>query len=215
MKETAQNDPVVYNVITKGLGFINRVRKVAPNGAEPYLACEVSLLEGVARGGDYSKVDNIRMDTIVKGRHAQEIVSNHLLGIADDSKVMAAVSCGGMRPVVFTRKDGEQGVSLKTALLGISWLKVNDTVIDLEQEQAGSGETAAPVPASTAGGQEAEDEGTPAFAGELEAELDSTGSVKLSRDASDFDERKAFIKEVLRLRWNPELVAWVPREAAA
>jgi len=54
------------------------------------------VLEGVARDGDYSKVDNIRMDAIVKGRRAQEIVSNHLMGIADGSKVMAAVWRGAM-----------------------------------------------------------------------------------------------------------------------
>ena len=58
MKEINQNGGV-YNVITKGLGFINRVRKVAPTGAEPCLACEVSLLEGVARDGDYSKVEKM------------------------------------------------------------------------------------------------------------------------------------------------------------
>ncbi len=213
MKETDQKEGV-YNVITKGLGFINRVRKVAPTGAEPYLACEVSLLEGVARDGDYSKVEKIRMDAIVKGKHAQEIVGDHLMEIADDCKVMAAVSCGGMRPVVFTRKDGEQGVSLKTALLGISWLKVNDTVVDLGPEPVGTDEAASAVPASQVE-DEAEADGTPAFAGELEAELAATGSVKLSQDASDFNERKTFIKEVLQLRWNPGQVAWVPREASA
>ncbi len=213
MKETDQKEGV-YNVITKGLGFINRVRKVAPTGAEPYLACEVSLLEGVARDGDYSNVEKIRMDAIVKGKRAREIVGDHLMEIADDSKVMAAVSCGGMRPVVFTRKDGEQGVSLKTALLGISWLKVNDTVVDLGPEPAGTGEAASAVPASQVE-DEVEADGTPAFAGELEAELAANGSVKLSQDAGDFNERKTFIKEVLQLRWNPGQVAWVPREASA
>ena len=213
MKETDQKEGV-YNVITKGLGFINRVRKVAPTGAEPYLACEVSLLEGVARDGDYSNVEKIRMDAIVKGKRAQEIVGDHLMEIADDSKVMAAVSCGGMRPVVFTRKDGEQGVSLKTALLGISWLKVNDTVVDLGPEPVGTDEAASAVPASQVEDEVAADS-TPAFAGQLEAELAATGSVKLSQDASDFNERKTFIKEVLQLRWNPGQVAWVPREASA
>ena len=213
MKETDQKEGV-YNVITKGLGFINRVRKVAPTGAEPYLACEVSLLEGVARDGDYSNVEKIRMDAIVKGKRAQEIVGDHLMEIADDSKVMAAVSCGGMRPVVFTRKDGEQGVSLKTALLGISWLKINDTVVDLGPEPAGTDEAASAVPASQVEDEVAADS-TPAFAGELEAELAATGSVKLSQDASDFNERKTFIKEVLQLRWHPGQVAWVPREASA
>ncbi len=87
MKEINQNGSV-YNVITKGLGFINRGRKVAPTGAEPYLACEVSLLEGVAGDGDYSNVDRIRLDAIVKGKRAREIVGHHLMEIADDSKVI-------------------------------------------------------------------------------------------------------------------------------
>ena len=221
MKETT-NGNGAYNVVTTGFGYINRVREVAPEGAEPYLACDLSLMEGVARDGDYSKVNNVRFGAIVKGKEAQAIVRQHLLNAGDEVPVVASVSCGGIRTSVFTYKSGEkagqQGVSLKTSLLAIKWLKVGDTVVDLghdgETAPAKPEEQPAPVQETEPATDEVAADGTPAFAGELEAELEANGSVKLSKDASDFGERKTFVKEVMGLRWNSEQVAWVPKSAA-
>ena len=58
---------VAYNVVTNEFRFINRIREVAPKGAEPYLACDLALMEDVATDGDYSKVSYVRMSAIVKG----------------------------------------------------------------------------------------------------------------------------------------------------
>ena len=216
MKETT-NGNGAYNVVTTGFGYVNRVREVAPEGAKPYLACDLNLMEGVAQDGDYSKVNSIRMDAIVKGSQAKAIVREHLLGVGNGVPVVASVSCGGIRASVFTYKAGEkagkQGVALKTALLSIKWLKVGDTVVALDHEEGG--EDAAPVQET---GQDAaagpveeaaaasED---PAFAAELRGQFEVNGCVKLSRNHPEFDERKAFVKEVMGLRWDKENFSWV------
>ena len=217
MKETT-NGNGAYNVVTTGFGYVNRVREVAPEGAEPYLACYLNLMEGVARDGDYSKVNSIRMDAIVKGSQAKAIVREHLLDVGNDVPVVASVSCGGIRTSVFTygkgEKAGQQGVALKTALLSVKWLKVGDTVVDLGSEEE-SGEAEAPVQ-ETVPAAEAEpvDEAAaawdyPAFADELRMQFEAEGHVKLSKNHPEFDERKAYVKEVMGLRWDKENFSWV------
>ena len=216
MKE-ATNGNGAYNVVTTGFGYINRVREVAPEGAEPYLAADLNLMEGVAQDGDYSKVNSIRMDAIVKGSQAKAIVREHLLGVGNDVPVVASVSCGGIRASVFTYKSGEKagqtGVALKTALLSIKWMKVGDTVVDLGHEEGGDAEApvreTGTVAESAPEAEEADPFEVPAFAAELRMELEVEGSVKLSRDHPEFDARKTYIKEVMGLRWNRENFSWV------
>jgi len=217
MKENT-NGNGAYNVVTTGFGYVNRVREVAPEGAEPYLACDLNLMEGVAKEGDYSKVNSIRMDAIVKGSQARAIVREHLLGVGSDVPVVASVSCGGVRGTVFTYRSGEKagqtGVALKTALLSIKWLKVGDTVVDLGHEEGG--DATAPVRETgqdAAAGPEADEAAAafedPAFAAELRMQFEVDGCVKLSRDHPEFDARKAYIKDVMGLRWNRENYSWV------
>ena len=45
MKEAA-NGNGAYNVATTRFAYVNRIREVALEGAEPYLACDLNLMEG-------------------------------------------------------------------------------------------------------------------------------------------------------------------------
>lgn len=217
MKETDQGNGA-YNVVTTGFGYVNRVREVAPEGAEPYLACDLNLMEGVARNGDYSKVNSIRMGAIVKGSQAKAIVREHLLDVGNDVPVVASVSCGGIRTSVFTyrtgEKAGQQGVALKTALLSIKWLKVGDNVVELGDGEDGDAEAPVRETGPAVDGAPAQDEAVaafdgPAFVSELRMQYETEGCVRLSRNHPEFDERKAYVRNVMGLRWDRESFSWV------
>jgi len=57
--------------------------------------------------------------------------------------------------------------------------------------------------------EECETDDFPGFARELEAELESAGSTSLSLEDPDFEARKAFVKDVLNLKWSPGDRAWI------
>jgi len=141
MKE-ASNGNDAYDVVITGFGYINRIREVAPSGAQPCLACDIALLEGVAVDGDYSGVSQVRLSAIVKGREAVRVIRKHFTSPAGEvnqpwaTRALASVACGGLRAGTFTHRSGGkggggQGIALKTSLLSIKWLKIDDTVVDL------------------------------------------------------------------------------------
>ena len=230
---TANTNPsgAAYNVVTNGFGFINRIREVAPKGAEPYLACDLALMEGVATDGDYSKVSCVRMSAIVKGGEARRLIRARFTGPdgrvdSPRESVVAAVSCGGLVPHLFTyqkgERAGEQGVSLRTSLLSITWMKIGDTVVDIESaETEGQDEARTPVAAdgntvATTGNAESRAEPEAAsdedpeflpYQREIARDLKKLGRVELAKDHPEFEERRAYLKEI-GLVWNRDLKAW-------
>lgn len=229
MKENSKGNGA-YNVVVNGFGYINRIREVAPEGAKPYLACDISLMEGLVNDGDYSNVRQVRMSAIVKGKAAKEAIRNNFTSpdgrveLPAETNVLASVSCGGISPSVFTYQKGEHagetGVSLRTSLLSIKWMKIGDSVVDLghakEQEDAtgqvgeesvqADSEPTQPEAAGEAVGNNVPELG---FAPAMLEELKSTGRVKLSPTHPEFESRKAFVKEELGLRWSREAQAWM------
>ena len=211
----------VFNLIIAGFGYINRVREVAPQGAQPYLCADVALMEGVAKDGDYSSVNKTRLSCIVKGKEAQEIIRTHFTGPdgqvgSPGVPVVASMQLGGLQPDTFTYQKGERagetGVSLRSSLLKISWLKIGDTVVDLGQgdqevvevqEAAQAAEGAEPATDAAP----AVEPGEPAYADELQAEYGEHGFVKLDPEHPEFQERKAYLKDQ-GFRWNGAEKHW-------
>lgn len=214
----------VYNLIISGFGYINRVREIAPKGAQPYLCADVSLMEGVAKNGDHSSIQRTRLSCIVKGRRAQEVLRKHFTNpdgeVESPGKVpvTASMQFGGLQPELFTYKGeraGETGVSLRSSLLKITWMKIGDTIVDLGQadQEAEAGEAPGAAQAvygatdkATASAPAVESE-APAFAGELQTEYGEQGFVKLDPKHPQFQERKAFLKSQ-GFRWNGAEKHW-------
>ncbi len=207
------NSDRAYNVIVNGFGFLNRVREIKPQSGESYLACNVTLLHGV---GD--NVKHVRLDCIVRGKKALAIVRKHFTspeGVVespDKIPVVASMKFGGLTAELFDYKDqeraGQKGIALRTTLLDITWLKIGDTVIDLQSDQQeGNGNAHQAEPATG--------NGEPAFVQEMRNEYGQNGSVKLSKDHPQFEERKAFLKNA-GFRFNRQMTAWVmPDDAPA
>ncbi len=158
------NAQKAFNIAIRGFGYINRVREIKVERGDPYLALDVALMEGVVKDGDYSNINKTYLSTTVKGADAKQIIREHFTSDGEvkspDSTVVASVNLGGLVPSTFTFKKGERagqtGVSLKTALLKINWLKIGDAVVDLsayddqkEQSDNGSDDTGTdPAPQS-------------------------------------------------------------------
>ena len=209
----------VYNLIIAGFGYINRVREVAPQGAQPYLCADVALMEGVAKNGDHSPVNKTRFSCIIKGREAQEIIRKHFTGpdgqvVAPKVPVVASMQLGGLQPSTFTYKNGERagetGISLRASLLKITWLKIGDNVIELEgrdDQEVQVAPEAAQAAERAPEAVPATESDEPAYAGELQAEYDEQGFVKLDPEHPEFQERKAFLK-TQGFRWNGAEKHW-------
>ena len=143
------------NIIITGLGFLNRIREVAPKGAESYLAVDLALMEGEVKDGDFSGLRKTYLSAVVKGADAIEIIRNNFtdsegkVTSPDRVPVRASVSLGGLQPDSFTYSKGERagqtGINLRTTLLKISWLKIGDTVVvgtaAANQEESGDATT--------------------------------------------------------------------------
>lgn len=211
----------VFNLILTGFGYINRVREVAPQGAQPYLCADVALMEGVAKDGDYSPVNKTRLSTIVKGKEAQEIIRANFTGpdgqvASPKAPVVASMQLGGLQPDTFVYKKGERagetGVSLRSSLLKISWLKIGDTVVELgqgDQEVVEVPEAAQAAEGTDAANDAApaDETGEPAFADELQAEYGARGFVKLDPEDPEFQAQKAYLKRQ-GFRWNGAEKYW-------
>ncbi len=209
----------VFNLIIAGFGYINRIREVAPQGAQPYLCADVALMEGVAQDGDYSQVGKTRISCSIKGRAAKEIIRRHFTGpdgqvTSPKAPVVASMQLGGLQPDTFTYQKGERagevGVSLRSSLLKITWMKIGDTVVDL-----GQGNQEVPEAAQAAEGTDAvpaNETGEPAFADELHAEYGARGFIRLDPEDPDFQAQKAFLKE-RGFRWNGAEKCWTKAAA--
>ena len=140
------------SVIINGLGYINRIRKVSPNNGQPYLACDVSLMQGTKNSVEYA-----RFSCIIRGSNAKDIVRKYFTTPQGEVKspeapVVANMTLGGISAQNFVyrsgKRKGQTGIELKSALLSIKWLKIGNQVVELvlgEQTANGTSPPASPA----------------------------------------------------------------------
>ena len=205
-----------FDVITRGVGYMGRLREVTPPGATPYWCVSVALLEG-----HKDKVKYIRMDAIVRMDADLALLRQHQEAINNDGgKVLACVQLGGIRARAFTygpgsrvpkgKKAGDLGTALSTSLLSIESLKVGNEQVFRKERQPVEATGASPSDAS-------------ADAGETEAPVAATATgdtgeglpvrVELDPAAPDFGAKKAALK-AQGYRWHSDGQAWVLPDAS-
>lgn len=141
---TQSNQNQYFNVITKGLGYFNDLRMIDPKQyggkGDQYLSVRIAGLNGPDNDVEY-----LRFDTNVVGSKAIEILNGPVKDALlkadssgrtpDDVKILGGFSLGDVKPRLFVYnsgdKKGETGVSMQGRLLGISYLKIDDEIIDL------------------------------------------------------------------------------------
>jgi predicted Zn-dependent protease len=120
-----------FDLHVTGIGYLNRVREVPVKRAQSFLAVDISALHG-----DSEDVQYTRFDCRVSGSDAKAIIEHLMPIIADDNnKVLVGFKLGDLYVDTFTYqsgdKAGEIGVSLKSRLLRIDWVKVNGKPFDI------------------------------------------------------------------------------------
>ncbi len=113
-----------FNLHTKGIGYLNRIREVPVRRGQPFMACDIAALHGAADDVEYT-----RFDCKVAGGEAERLIREHLEDVKADHKVLLAFRIGDLWVDAFTYEKGERkgqpGASLKGRLIFIEWIKVN------------------------------------------------------------------------------------------
>lgn len=123
-----------FDLHTTGVGYLNRARDVDVQGGKSFLAAEISALRGNTKNVEYT-----RFDCRVSGKQAQEIVRRLMPEVEAERKVLIGFKLGDVYAKPFTYKNGDkagqQGVSLKTRLLKVRWVKVDGETFALGDEE--------------------------------------------------------------------------------
>lgn len=121
---------VYYDLHLTGLGYLNRVREIPVKQGPPWLAATLVALQGHA-----DNVRKTRFDCKVVGQEAQSLVRRLMPKLAVGKTVLIGFKLGDLQPETFVypsgARQGETGVSLRTALLKIAWVKVDGRTLDL------------------------------------------------------------------------------------
>lgn len=146
-----------HELITRGIGYLNRPKDVTPKDCDPFLSCCVAALAGPVDEPEYRY-----FDTIVAAPEAEYLVRRCVQAIEGDRKVLIAFRLNDMKidPYIRTKGEhaGEPAASLESTLVHIGLIKINGIqVYPMSQEQVEAPQAqGAPVPeADTAAEQPA------------------------------------------------------------
>jgi hypothetical protein len=124
-----------FDLLTTGLGYINRVRAVTPEEGNPFLSVTLAALRGSADNVQYT-----HFECRVAGRQAKAVIRELKDAVEGERKVLVGFTLSNLYPEVFTYKRGEKagqtGISLKARLLRIGWAKVDGEPLEIEQAAA-------------------------------------------------------------------------------
>ncbi|MEO9332751.1 MULTISPECIES: DUF3577 domain-containing protein [Gammaproteobacteria] len=113
-----------YDLITHGIGYLNRPKLVRPAESDPFLACTLGVLSGPVDDPDYRYID-----TIVANRDAEHLVRRCMQAVEAKKKVLIAFRLNGMKAEPYIRTKGERAgeaaASLESKLIHIGLIKVN------------------------------------------------------------------------------------------
>jgi hypothetical protein len=215
---TAENTTEYFDLITSGLGYLNRSREVKPNQGSFYESVSIAALRGSSDNPRYSY-----FDCRVVGADAIEFVKMHRDAINDrDMKVLVKFNVGDGEGDSYelTKGDhkGERRHLIKARLLKITWAKVGDVELDMkkdetEVDQAAS--TPAEGDAGTTGSEAASDTqaADTTDSGGAESWVDTLGeTVKLDKNDPNFMSKKSLLKE-RGYRWDRVNQQWMLKAA--
>lgn len=118
-----------FDLHISGLGYLSRAREVKPKRSNPFLAVDVTAIHGHA-----DDVQRVRFDAKVAGSEAQKVIRDLMDAINDrDRKVLGSYKLGDLYTDTFVYDKGDRagqtGISLKTRLLRLAWVKVDGEVV--------------------------------------------------------------------------------------
>lgn len=199
MSQKTENN--YFDLTAKGLGYLNRARKVNPQQGSPYNCVSIAALHGQSDNPNYTY-----FDCKIVGSDALAFVAEHFDTInSRDVKVLVLFKVGDMMADSYETTSGDnkgkRNHLIKSRLLRITWAKIGDTVIDLglddnADDSVSRSETLSPAPFVHIGDKKPE----PAITqfGEV---------VYLEKDAPNFKEMRNQLKD-LGYRWDVDTKGW-------
>lgn len=120
----ANSNSKYFDLQTNGLGYINQVREVAPEGGDAFWTVHLAALRGSTENVQYT-----HFECRVSGKQAQDIVRQLQPAVEGKLKVLIGFTLSDLTGEAFLFKQGERagtpGFSMKARLLRISWAKVD------------------------------------------------------------------------------------------
>ena len=154
---SSNSEQSYFDLHTKGLGYINRIREVRPPKGIPFLACTVAALMGPCDAAEYRY-----FDVIVVGTDAKRLIREYRDAVDNGRKVLVGFVLGDLWIDQFTYSSGvnagKPGACLKARLLSISWMRVDGQQVYKAEGKSvvenGSGNTVAATPDEKAAARE-------------------------------------------------------------
>lgn len=113
-----------HELITRGIGYLNRPQEVTPKNGDPFLSCSIAALAGPVDEPEYRYID-----TIVATEDAQHLVRRCVQAVEAERKVLIAFRLNDMRidPYIRTKGEraGEAAASLESTLVHIGLIKID------------------------------------------------------------------------------------------
>lgn len=117
-----------FELITRGIGYLNKPQEVEPEDSDPFLSCVIAALNGPVDVGQ-DKREYRYFDTIVATPEARNLVRRCVPAIGEKRKVLIAFRLNDMKadPFIYAKGDraGQPGVNLKSTLTEISLIKID------------------------------------------------------------------------------------------
>lgn len=113
-----------HELITRGIGYLNRPKDVTPKDGDAFLACSIAALAGPVNEPDYRY-----FDTIVSTSEAEHLVRRCVQAIEGDRKVLIAFRLNDMKIDSYIRTKGEHAgepaAGLQSTLVHIGLIKID------------------------------------------------------------------------------------------
>ncbi|MCC4607821.1 DUF3577 domain-containing protein [Xanthomonas campestris pv. zinniae] len=161
----------VHELITRGIGYLNRPKEVTPKDRDAFLSCSIAALAGPVDEPEYRYID-----AIVETDDAQHLVRRCVQAIEAERKVLIAFRLNDMKidPYIRTRGEhaGEAAASLESKLIHVGMIKIDGQKVypevpagpeataaqdDTASDAAGPADDEASVPPSKSAERETEE----------------------------------------------------------
>ena len=178
MSNSTQATTKYFDLHTRGIGYVSRIREVTPKKGASFVACTIAALTGSADSVDYRYID-----TTVVGEAAIYLIKRCQDAVGSNRKVLVSFNIGDLwvDPFIYSQgeKKGTTGFSLKGRLLAIDWIKVDGEVVYTKSSQ----------PESTA------DEGAVANSTPVESASSLINDGESANDSANDDEYEIYTDE--------------------
>jgi hypothetical protein len=145
-----------HELITRGIGYLNRPKDITPKDGDPFLSCSIAALAGPVDEPEYRY-----FDSIVATPEAEHLVRRCVQAIEGDRKVLIGFKLNDMKVNPFIRTKGEHAgepaASLKSTLIHIGLIKIDGTQVYPTGQAQSEAPQAAPPLVQDAPAPEAED----------------------------------------------------------